>query len=443
MTTSQNGWPADPDPTKLGIAPCSVAGVSIGDGLLAGPVTVALTYVARQVHLRVETLQPGQCWGYKYRPVTGGAELSNHASGTAVDLNAPRHPLGQAGTFTSAQVEEIHRILAEVDDVVRWGGDYTGRIDEMHFEIVTDPVTLAGVAARLGGVMQLPAILLDYSSGPPSGAAVAAAGVDGVPVRGVIRYLPKEGGSKVKTITVAEYQDMVAHGLAVAFIYEHRDGARASQGFAAGVHDAQWALAQAKAIGVDDPVIYFTVDFDADPASIDAYFQGVNSVLGVGRTAGYGSYRVIEWLFDHSRITYGWQTAAWSHGARSSRAHLYQRIGSITVGGIGCDINDVLKANFGATNETQQETDMTPEQSRMLYNSDRVLTEFLNPDTDGYAKLIKQDIGGGKIQDATLPIGPIIDLKNIQAVLAGQQQALEGLKAQVDAIAAHILGKPV
>ncbi len=439
MATSQNGWPADPDPTKLGIAPCSVAGVPIGDGLLAGPVTVVLTYVALQVHLRVETLQPGQCWGYKYRPVTGGTELSNHASGTAVDLNAPRHPLGQAATFTPAQVEEIHRILAEVDDVVRWGGDYTGRVDEMHFEIIGDQPTVAAVASKLGSAMQLPAVILDYSSGYPGGAAVAAASVNTVPVKGVIRYLPKEGGSVVKPITAAEYQDMTAHGMAVALIYEARDPARAAQGRAAGQHDAQWAKAQANTIGVPDPVIYFTVDYDADPAAIDLYFQGVNDVLGIGRTAGYGSFRVIEWLFDHSRITYGWQTAAWSHGARSSRAHLYQNIGSITVGGVNCDISNVLKANFGATNQ-QQENDMTPEQDRMLYNLDRLNTALLLGN-NAVSNIRSSDGNAETVQ--SYPLAFMEDLDQLKAVTAQQQQQLDSIKAGVDALVAHVLGKPV
>jgi hypothetical protein len=66
-----------------------------------------------------------------------------------VDINATRHPLGKPGTFNAAQVARIHRILADVDHVVRWGGDYTGRKDEMHFEINAPHVKVAAVAARL------------------------------------------------------------------------------------------------------------------------------------------------------------------------------------------------------------------------------------------------------------------------------------------------------
>jgi len=96
-----------------------------------------------------------------------------------------------------------------------------------------------------------------------------------------------------------------------------------------------------------------------------------------------------------------------------------------------------------AGQDQQQEDEVTPELERMIRNGDRVLTEMLNPGTDGYAKLIQQDDGAGHVSLVSLPIGPIIDLKNVQAVLAGQQQMLENIKAQVDAIAAHVLGNPV
>ena len=71
--------------------------------------------------------------------------------------------------------------------------------------------------------------------------------------------------------------------------------------------------------------IYFSIDFDAQPgqqAAINAYFDGVASVLGRDRTGAYGGYGVIQRLFDDGKITWGWQTYAWSYGSWDARAHL-------------------------------------------------------------------------------------------------------------------------
>lgn len=149
MPTCQNGWPADPNRTTL--VALTVGGASFPGGVRGGDVAVVLRYVAEQFHARVESLYPGWCWGYAYREVTGGGALSNHAGGYALDFNAPNHGLGASGTFSSAQVAAIRAILAEVSGVVRWGGDYTGRKDEMHVEIVGSTAAVAAVAARLQG----------------------------------------------------------------------------------------------------------------------------------------------------------------------------------------------------------------------------------------------------------------------------------------------------
>lgn len=335
---SQNGWPASPDPAAIGVEPLTVAGVAVGDGLRRGDVATVLGHVLTRLHDRVESLVPGQCWGYKYRPVVGGVELSNHASGTAVDVNAPRHPLGVRGTFDAVQVDELHRVLDEVDHVVRWGGDYVGRVDEMHFEINADEAAVAAVAARLERAVQV----LDYSRGYPGGTAIRAQGYGGA-----VRYLRKEGSSEVRPLTAAEVDDFHAHGLDLGLFYQHVLRDRPTQGRAAGQHDARWALEQAALVGVNVRSITMCVDFDATPSTVADYFRGVVDILGLERTGGYGSYRVLRYLFDQELIHYGHQTAAWSGGQREPRAHLFQRVGSVTVGGIDCDVNDVLQADWG------------------------------------------------------------------------------------------------
>ena len=74
--------------------------------------------------------------------------LSNHSSATAIDLNATKHPLGSAGTFTTVQVALIQALCKKYG--IRWGGDYKGRKDEMHFEISLDEAKTAALIEKLG-----------------------------------------------------------------------------------------------------------------------------------------------------------------------------------------------------------------------------------------------------------------------------------------------------
>ncbi|RSM66622.1 hypothetical protein DMH03_05835 [Amycolatopsis sp. WAC 01376] len=147
MAVSQNGWPVNPPRSSR-----TVPGTNVRIVVADGPAGDVLMYVLSQFDKRVEDLDQGaDDWGYANRPIRGGTATSNHASATAADANATRHPLGKRGTFTGPQVAEIHRILSEVDNVVRWGGDYSGRADEMHFEINAPHSRVAVVAARLNG----------------------------------------------------------------------------------------------------------------------------------------------------------------------------------------------------------------------------------------------------------------------------------------------------
>lgn len=156
--TSQNGWPASSSPSAIGITALTVAGHTFPAGVRGGQVHTILGYVARRFHSEVEALVNPGCWGYNYRVISGSTSFSNHASGTAIDCNAPRHPLGASGTFSSAQVSKIHSIVNYCNGVVRWGGDYAGRKDEMHFEINVRPgdSRIAPLVAKIGGTTPPP-----------------------------------------------------------------------------------------------------------------------------------------------------------------------------------------------------------------------------------------------------------------------------------------------
>lgn len=149
---SQNGWSAN---DRSVIGSYALPGGRIA--LRAGDVSVVLLWVANRFHKRVERLEwPGN-WGYAERNIRGSSTtLSNHASGTAIDLNAPRHPLGVRGTFSASQVRAIHDIVASTGGAVRWGGDYRGRVDEMHFEINAGAAAVKAAADRFRGAIQPP-----------------------------------------------------------------------------------------------------------------------------------------------------------------------------------------------------------------------------------------------------------------------------------------------
>ena len=141
--TSYNGWPANSDKAAIGV----VSSDYFPGGAKAGDVTIVLGYVARQLDARVEPFVGGWGWGYTYKAnVNNPSQLSCHASGTAIDWNAPDHPNGASGTFTEAQRGQIYAILDEVQGAVSWLEGY----DEMHFEICVGADDLAYVAAILG-----------------------------------------------------------------------------------------------------------------------------------------------------------------------------------------------------------------------------------------------------------------------------------------------------
>lgn len=143
MATSQNGWVVRT--SGSGLAPLSW----ITGRVLPGDVFTVFDFLCKKFNATVEPIRRDHSWGWAYREVRGGSDLSNHASATAIDLNAPSHPLGRRGTFSPDQNRAIQRILTDLDDVVRWGGDYPGRPDEMHFEINTSSQRVAAVAERI------------------------------------------------------------------------------------------------------------------------------------------------------------------------------------------------------------------------------------------------------------------------------------------------------
>jgi len=150
MPTSQNGYPAN-DPTL--VSSRLVPGTTRRLTVRKGPAGDLLLWVASQFDKFVEDIEQGVLddWGYAERPIRGSTTvLSNHSSGTAIDLNATAHVLGAepSTSFSRQEIDTIHAVVARTEGCVRWGGDYTGRKDGMHFEIA-DGVSEARCAAVL------------------------------------------------------------------------------------------------------------------------------------------------------------------------------------------------------------------------------------------------------------------------------------------------------
>ena len=147
---SQNGWPASKDPAEIGIKSYPIKGTKIKIRCAAA-VAPLLTAFCAEFHQLIEPIDEGSLddFGYNFRLVRGSEVIiSNHASGTAVDLNSKDHPLGKSGTFPAEKVPILRELCAKYS--ILWGGDFRHRSDEMHFEISITPAKAAELIERLG-----------------------------------------------------------------------------------------------------------------------------------------------------------------------------------------------------------------------------------------------------------------------------------------------------
>jgi hypothetical protein len=165
VPTSQNGWPAN-DVSRT--QSYKIPGTTRAVRLVKGPAGELLTLVAAWVHKHVEVIDKDKemdDWGYAERPIRGSSTtLSNHASGTAIDVNATQHPLGVVGTWSASERDAVNGVLAKLGGTVRWGENYRNRKDGMHFEInVNDD------AAGLAKINAAVAVMRGLLNGTPAG----------------------------------------------------------------------------------------------------------------------------------------------------------------------------------------------------------------------------------------------------------------------------------
>jgi hypothetical protein len=151
--TAQNGWPALDQSSPLlhtWVIPAKngTSRIRLRNGSAGFLLAHYLLWYAEAVEPLVGPVLDD--WGYAYRMVRGSeTDLSNHCAGCAADTNATRHPLGKVGTFTAAQDAAIRKRLRIYSGSLRWGGDYLGRKDEMHVEVIGTLEAAEKVARRL------------------------------------------------------------------------------------------------------------------------------------------------------------------------------------------------------------------------------------------------------------------------------------------------------
>jgi hypothetical protein len=253
---------------------------------------------------------------------------------------------------------------------------------------------------------------LDYSAARPGGAAIRAAGYSFV-----VRYLDNGLSGRVN-IDAAEVADLRANGVNIALVWERKiigQPDRATQGASAGTADAQAARAAAAAVGLDGFPIYFAVDFDvpdyapssADPMAklgpVGQYLLAARNVMGFWRMGVYGGFYAVSRALDAGLASLAWQTLAWSGGQTDGRIQLLQRISTMSVGGVDCDVNEQRTDYFGQS---------APAPAALTSPGDIVFEFIANTDsplqtpgsplsaTNGFTQ-VKQLVGGGLLVDAT------------------------------------------
>jgi hypothetical protein len=147
---SYNGYPASQDPAEIKIKAYPVKGTDrkLRCAESVGPLLAAF---AAEFHQLIEPIDEGTFddWGYAFRMVRGSTDrLSCHSSGTAIDLNATKHPLGKAGTFPAEKIPMLRALAKKYG--LKWGGDFKSRPDDMHFEVEISPVKAKALIATLG-----------------------------------------------------------------------------------------------------------------------------------------------------------------------------------------------------------------------------------------------------------------------------------------------------
>lgn len=139
---SENGWPMVNSNSTVAV---EVVPAARRVPLRAGDVATILNAWIILYNRRVEPIVT-QVWGWS---ADNDVANSNHMSGTAIDIGAPKYPWGvyRMPAATRAKVEAL---LRDFEGVVYWGRNWN-KPDEMHYQIGLGPndPRVAAFAAKL------------------------------------------------------------------------------------------------------------------------------------------------------------------------------------------------------------------------------------------------------------------------------------------------------
>ena len=129
-TLSENGWPmcSARDCVSVEVVPAAKK-VPLRRGAVATILNAFLILYNRHVEPITS-----QVWGWSD---DNDVYSSNHMSGTAIDIGAPKYPWGKR-TMPPHLVAKVNHLLAQFEGVVFWGRNWSYP-DEMHFQIGLPP----------------------------------------------------------------------------------------------------------------------------------------------------------------------------------------------------------------------------------------------------------------------------------------------------------------
>ena len=219
--------------------------------------------------------------------------------------------------------------------------------------------------------------VIDFAAGPPSAAAIKAAGHTGA-----VLYIsdPREPWMTGKNPSREYLDSLDREGIKYAFVYQYRKGGSmasgdAGRGFAGGKADADLALRRLNELQRPGLPVFFAVDWDVTLAEwnggVADYFRGAMSKLGRERVGIYGHSRVVHWALEDDVVAevapgrvLGWVTRSWgslnADGSPQGRDYAVLFQGTHNVpgpDGVQIDINEVFHGEWGWRKVADRRTD--------------------------------------------------------------------------------------